>query len=367
MSSVVLEGIRKSFGAKTVVENFSLSVGEGEFVSLLGGSGCGKTTTLRMVAGLETADSGRIILDGQDVAGLSAERRKVGMVFQHYALFPTMTVAKNIGFGLKIAGSSQADMRSRVEEMLTLINLRDHAGHYPWQLSGGQQQRVALARALAAYPRVLLLDEPLSALDAQIRARLGAEIRSIQRKLGITTIYVTHDQEEALSLSDRIVVMNEGRIEQVGSPPEIYNEPASPFVAGFIGTLNLLEATVMEAGAGRLSVEGQEVLASPGLRYRAGEQVRLAIRPEKISLGGEDANGNALRGTVAAVNFLGSVLRLALTLGGQSLCVDVLNKPYVGLPRTGDAIVVRFPPEACMVMARPSPDDAAARKVGGPL
>ena len=351
MSSLQLENVRKRFGAKTVVDGFDLAVSEGEFVSLLGGSGCGKTTTLRIVAGLESADSGNIFIDGQDVAGVPTERRKIGMVFQHYALFPTMSVRKNIGFGLEVAGLPRAEIGSRIDEMLDLIDLHDHAGHYPWQLSGGQQQRVALARALASRPRVLLLDEPLSALDARIRTRLGTDIRAIQRKLRITTIYVTHDQEEALSLSDRVVVMNEGKVEQVGSPAEIYNEPASPFVAGFIGTLNMLDATVLDPEAGMVAVAGQAVEVGAGIGRETGARLRLALRPERIGLAdSEDGALNGLRGTITAASFLGSIVRVTLSIGGQPLCVDVLNADLSGIPREGAGITATFAPEACMIL-----------------
>src|SRR4029450_12617975 len=225
----------------------------------LGPSGCGKTTTLRMVAGFEVPSAGAIRIDGKDITRLRPNQRNVGMVFQSYALFPNMTVADNVAFGLKIAKKSPAEMASRVEEMLKIIKLPDKGGRYPYQLSGGQQQRVALARALAFEPQVLLLDEPLSALDAKIRVGVRHEIRSIQRRLGITTVYVTHDQEEALSLSDRVVVMSEGRMEQVGTPFEIYNFPATPFVASFVGTLSLVPGTVVDSGAGTLTVAGQQI------------------------------------------------------------------------------------------------------------
>ena len=223
MAFLEIDDVHKSFEQQVVVQKFDLAVERGEFVSFLGPSGCGKTTTLRMVAGFETPTSGAIRIDGRDVTGLRPNQRNVGMVFQSYALFPNMTVAENMAFGLKVANRPAAEIGRRVEEMLGLIKLPALGGRYPYQLSGGQQQRVALARALAVKPQVLLLDEPLSALDAKIRVSLREEIRSLQRKLGITTIYVTHDQEEALSMSDRIVVMNEGRIEQVGTPFEIYN------------------------------------------------------------------------------------------------------------------------------------------------
>src|SRR5436189_800030 len=257
MSFLVLEGIQKRFGPAVAVESFNLAAEQGEFVSFLGPSGCGKTTTLRMIAGFEQPTAGTITINGRDVTYTPPNKRDVGMVFQSYALFPNMTVADNIGFGLRIRKRPKDQIKRRVAELLELIHLEGRGDRYPWQLSGGQQQRVALARALAIEPQVLLLDEPLSALDAKIRVALRKEIRSIQRQLGITTVYVTHDQEEALSLSDRVVVMSEGRVEQIGAPASIYNFPATPFVASFVGTLNLLPATVVDSASGRLSVEGQ--------------------------------------------------------------------------------------------------------------
>ena len=232
MAFLQLTNVQKAFGQTVAVRDVNLQVARGEFVSFLGPSGCGKTTTLRMIAGFEHPTSGSIVIDGVEVTGTPANQRNIGMVFQSYALFPNMTVANNIGFGLKVAGKSAQEIKTRVDEMLGLIKLETLGNRYPYQLSGGQQQRVALARALAIRPQLLLLDEPLSALDAKIRVSLRNEIRAIQRKLGITTIYVTHDQEEALSLSDRVVVMNEGRMEQIGAPFEIYNFPQTAFVAG---------------------------------------------------------------------------------------------------------------------------------------
>src|SRR5919199_1176425 len=254
MAFLELSGINKVFSSASApaVESFDLNVERGEFVSFLGPSGCGKTTTLRMIAGFEMPTAGAIRINGADVTFTPPNQRKVGMVFQSYALFPNMTIAENIGFGLKVAKKPAAEIRQRVEEMLKLIHLPQLGSRYPYQLSGGQQQRVALARALAIKPQVLLLDEPLSALDAKIRVSLRNEIRAIQRQLGITTVYVTHDQEEALSLSDRVVVMNEGRIEQIGTPFEIYNFPQTSFVASFVGTLNVIPARVIDPAAGRI-------------------------------------------------------------------------------------------------------------------
>src|SRR5215510_12673934 len=265
MAFLEIQSLRKSFGSNTVVQSFDLAIERGEFISLLGPSGCGKTTVLRMVAGFETPTSGSIRIDGKEIVGLRPNQRKVGMVFQAYALFPNMTVANNVAFGLKVGGKSAAEIGQRVDEMLKMIKLPHLADRYPYQLSGGQQQRVALARALAIKPQVLLLDEPLSALDAKIRVSLREEIKAVQRNLGITTIYVTHDQEEALSMSDRIVVMNEGRVEQIGTPFEIYNFPRTRFVASFVGTLNILRGRVTDAAGGRIVVDDQEISTARGI------------------------------------------------------------------------------------------------------
>ena len=259
-SFLSIQHVKKTFGDLTVVQDFNLDVGTGEFVSFLGPSGCGKTTVLRMVAGFEEPTAGSIVIAGKDVTRLKPNQRNIGMVFQAYALFPNLTVAQNIAFGLKVAGVSKGDAAARVAEMLRLIKLPDLGDRYPFQLSGGQQQRVALARAMAAKPQVLLLDEPLSALDAKVRVSLREEIRAIQKTLGITTIFVTHDQEEALSMSDRIVVMNNGRAEQVGTPFDVYNKPATRFVANFVGTLNVIEGKVTDPAAGRVRVGSSEIV-----------------------------------------------------------------------------------------------------------
>ncbi|HMA33644.1 MAG TPA: ABC transporter ATP-binding protein, partial [Chloroflexia bacterium] len=300
MAFLDLDDVQKRFATTVAVESFTLHVERGEFVSFLGPSGCGKTTTLRMIAGFEMPTAGRIQVAGADITHQPPSRRHIGMVFQSYALFPNMTVAANIGFGLKVARQPAAAIGRRVEEMLKLIHLPALGNRYPYQLSGGQQQRVALARALAIQPQLLLLDEPLSALDAKIRVSLRNEIRAIQRQLGITTIYVTHDQEEALSLSDRVVVMSEGRIEQVGTPFQIYNFPATPFVASFVGTLNVLPAQVLDAATGRLAVEGQEIGTAGALDgARPGDRLQIALRPEILALGVDESGAaNHLRGTI---------------------------------------------------------------------
>jgi putative spermidine/putrescine transport system ATP-binding protein len=322
-----IENLVKAFGTNTVVKGANLSFSKGEFVTLLGPSGCGKTTILRMIAGFERPTSGTILVEGKDISTLPPNQRQIGMVFQAYALFPNMNVEDNVGFGLRIAGMGRDERRVRVEEMLKLIGLGGYGKRFPFELSGGQQQRVALARALAPRPRMLLLDEPLSALDAKIRVSLRQEIRAIQRDLGITTIFVTHDQEEALSISDRIVVMSAGNIEQVGTPFEIYNKPATRFVATFVGQLNTLSARVDDPARRTVSIDGQPVVV-PSLpaNARAGDTVSLTMRPEAVQLANGTARDIVLDGTVADVSFLGSVIRLRVDLGqGSAVHVDTFN------------------------------------------
>jgi len=356
MSFLVLADIRKNYGPQTVVQKFDLNVERGEFVSFLGPSGCGKTTTLRMVAGFEIPTAGSIKIDGKEITRLHPNKRNVGMVFQSYALFPNMTVAENVAFGLKIAKKPAAEIKSRVDEMLNIVKLPHLAGRYPYQLSGGQQQRVALARAIAIKPKVLLLDEPLSALDAKIRVSLREEIRSLQRALGITTIYVTHDQEEALSMSDRIVVMNEGRVEQIGAPFEIYNQPKTRFVASFVGTLNVLKGEVVDSAAGRLRVDGQELIAARSMPpTNAGEPCLLALRPEAatISAGsqtGPDRGLNHMTGTIEEVSFLGSVVRIRVRFKENAISLDTFNNPNAAPPERGAQVTVTFAREDILVL-----------------
>jgi putative spermidine/putrescine transport system ATP-binding protein len=351
MSFLELTGVQKHFGATVAVEDFNLAAERGEFVSFLGPSGCGKTTTLRMIAGFEVPTSGTIVLDGTDITYRPPNRRDVGMVFQSYALFPNMSVGDNVGFGLKVRKRPADQIRKRVQELLDLVHLGDKIGRYPYQLSGGQQQRVALARALAFEPQVLLLDEPLSALDAKIRVTLRHEIRAIQRQLGITTVYVTHDQEEALSLSDRVVVMSDGRIEQIGTPFEVYNFPTTAFVASFVGTLNVLPATVVDPGGGRLSVGGQELRISRPVEARTGSIISLALRPEMVSLGEGPEGSNVLRGSVADVSFLGSIVRIRIRIvEGVLVTLDVFNEPTLVLPQLEEAILISFPAEGPLVL-----------------
>src|SRR5256714_5963593 len=287
MAYLELQDLHRDFGAVKALDGIEIQLGEGEFLSLLGPSGCGKTTALRLVAGFDRPDKGRIVVDGKDVTRVAPNKRDMGMVFQAYSLFPNMTAAQNVEFGLKIRGKDRTDRRKRVDDLLELVGL-GHAGtRYPHQLSGGMQQRVALARALAIEPRVLLLDEPLSALDAKVRVQLREEIRRIQLELGITTLYVTHDQEEALSVSDHVAVMYGGGIEQMGSPAGMYSAPAPPFVPEVIGTMNRLEGTVGEDGAVQHGGTTLHVEAARGRRH--GERGLVLVRPETVEV---SANGH---------------------------------------------------------------------------
>ncbi|MBE0669429.1 MAG: ABC transporter ATP-binding protein [Anaerolineales bacterium] len=351
MSYLSLSNITKQFGDTVVVDDFSLDVEKGEFVSFLGPSGCGKTTTLRMVAGFEMPTAGRITLDGADITEKAPNQRNVGMIFQSYALFPNMTVAQNIGFGLGVRKEPKEMISQRVEEMISLINLENHANKYPYQLSGGQQQRVSLARALAIHPQVLLLDEPLSALDAKIRVSLRAEIRAIQKKLGITAIFVTHDQEEALSISDRIVVMNAGLMEQVGTPFEIYNFPQTQFVANFVGSLNTANAEVSDPVKGLLNVDGVQFITASDIKSRKkGDAIRVSVRPERFSFAFEEKKENVLDCTIENITFLGSVVRIQVKIGEAKFNMDTFNNPFLDLPKIGSKEQVTCSREAVLVL-----------------
>ncbi len=350
-SFLSIQHVKKTFADLTVVQDFNLDVGTGEFISFLGPSGCGKTTVLRMVAGFEEPSSGSIVIAGKDVTRLKPNQRKIGMVFQAYALFPNLTVAQNIAFGLKVAGVPKADSDKRVAEMLELIKLPTFGDRYPYQLSGGQQQRVALARAIAPKPKLLLLDEPLSALDAKVRVSLRDEIRSIQKELGITTVFVTHDQEEALSISDRIVVMYGGKAEQVGTPFEIYNRPATKFVANFVGTLNVLEGTVTDPASGKVKVGTSEVALKGKLNgSKAGDTLSLALRPEAISLGRQPGRDATLGGEISEVSFLGSVIRVRVGVGNETVSLDTFNSPASPPPTVGERAEISFSPEDVLVL-----------------
>jgi len=354
MSYLSISHVSKQFGNAVVVDNFNLDVEKGEFVSFLGPSGCGKTTTLRMVAGFEIPTTGKITVGGDDITNKAPNQRNVGMIFQAYALFPNMTVAQNIGFGLRIRKEPESAVNQRVKEMISLINLEKHADKYPYQLSGGQQQRVALARALANRPQVLLLDEPLSALDAKIRVSLRAEIRAIQKALGITAIFVTHDQEEALSISDRIVVMYDGKVEQVGTPFEIYNFPKTQFVANFVGSLNTAEAEIVDPAEGLLSVDGVQFISSEKMEnLHKGNKVRIAIRPERFSFATDQKKANVVDCTIENITFLGSVVRIQIMIGHTKFNMDTFNNPFLELPKIGDETQVTCSRQAVLILGSP--------------
>jgi putative spermidine/putrescine transport system ATP-binding protein len=342
MAHLTLSNICKQFAGTDAVKDFNLEVEKGEFVSFLGPSGCGKTTTLRMIAGFEIPTTGNVAIDDVDITNKAPNQRNVGMVFQAYALFPNMTVAQNIGYGLRIRKESKSEIKKRVAEMLALIHLEQKGNSYPHQLSGGQQQRV---------PQVLLLDEPLSALDAKIRVSLRAEIRAIQRKLGITAIYVTHDQEEALSISDRIVVMHEGKIEQVGTPFEIYNFPQTAFVASFVGTLNTATAEVVDPAKCLLRIDSVQLETAEGLEDKhKGDQVTIAIRPERFNFIAQERKANILDCQIENITFLGSVVRIQLLIGINRFYMDTFNNPFLELPKLGDKAQITCSREAVLVL-----------------
>ena len=343
MSGLVLEHLTKRFaGAVTAVDDVDLAVRHGTFACLLGPSGCGKTTLLRLIAGLEEPSAGRVILDGEDITRLDAHRRDFGMVFQSLALFPHLTVGENIAYPLRIRGAPKAEQRARVEELLELVHLPGMAGRAISQLSGGQRQRVAIARALARSPRLFLLDEPLSALDAKLREAMQVELRQLQRRLDITTIVVTHDQREAMTMADLVVVMGNGRIRQAGTPLEVYRRPADAFVADFIGSTNLLDA---QADGGGARVPGGMV---PGLALPPGQgKVTISVRPEAVRL--VDPANAGIRGRVTFVRDLGATVETFVACEGA-------NMVAVGTPRDrpdlreGDEVGVLIDPDDCVVL-----------------
>ena len=357
-----VRGLVKSFGAFTALKGVDLDVYKGELVCFLGPSGCGKTTLLRAIAGLDPQTAGNIHIAGRDVSLVPPAARDFGIVFQSYALFPNLTVAANVGYGLVNRRRAKAEIAARVAELLHLVGLADQGAKYPVQLSGGQQQRVALARALATEPKLLLLDEPLSALDARVRVRLRDEIKSLQRRLGVTTILVTHDQEEALAMADRIVVMNHGGIEQVGTPSEIYGRPATPFVADFVGSMTFLDAVAEAPEYVRLGPARLECALLAGTA--AGTPVRLGIRPEEVQVRGIDASvANRLAVRVASLDYLGSFCRATLELDGVpgvSLIADLSTNAMRDLAiATGQAIVVALPAGALRVFPAATAPSAA--------
>jgi len=347
-----LENLTKRYGSLTAVDRVNLEIEEGEFICFLGPSGCGKTTVLRMITGFETVTEGNVIFDGKVINHLIPQKREFGIVFQSYALFPNMTVEENIAFGLKMRKMSKQAIAQRVDQMLDLVGLRDWRHLLPAQLSGGQQQRVALVRALAPDPKVLLLDEPLSALDAKIRVRLRAEIKRFQQELKKTMIYVTHDQEEALSIADRVVVMEKGQFRQVGRPIDIYKCPNSDFVADFVGTSNFFKGWRTD---NRVKTKRWEfTIAQTGATKS--EKVVLAIRPEKIEVfrPGEPTQhltlSNLIPGRIDVVTFLGAAVRLVVNVDGEEVISDVIEKAFEqrGL-KQGDDILLYFPPESFLV------------------
>jgi putative spermidine/putrescine transport system ATP-binding protein len=315
MARVTLEDLGKSFGGQNVIDHVSLDIKEGEFLTFLGPSGCGKTTTLRIVAGFVAPDKGRVMFDGTDMTNTPTQKRRLGMVFQDYALFPHLNVADNIGFALRAGRMAKGDISKRVRELLALIRLPAVAERFPLELSGGQQQRVAIARALAHTPAVLLMDEPLGALDLKLREAMQHELAVIQQKLGITTIYVTHDQEEALSLSDRVALMRRGKIEQLGTPREIYGNPATPFSAFFLGKINFLSGKLVDQQSGIYRISTSKgILLSPvkeGRRFSCGDQVSVAVRPEHLRLesAGHQDGSNVVTGGVVRQKFTGKIVQ----------------------------------------------------------
>jgi iron(III) transport system ATP-binding protein len=353
--AVALDGIAKKFGQFIALRSITLSVDQGEFVCFLGPSGCGKTTLLRIIAGLEPQNLGAVMMAGRDVSGLPPKLRNYGIVFQSYALFPNLSVARNIAYGIESRKTPKADVDRRVDQLLALVGLEGHKHKYPAQLSGGEQQRVALARALAPSPALLLLDEPLSALDARVRQSLRREVRDLQRRLGITTIMVTHDQEEALAMADRIVVMNHGVVEQVGTPVEVYTRPRSPFVARFVGQMNFIPATACEE-PGRVRVGDTQLRHLAREPLAPGTPVTLAIRPEEILVDAVTMPGeNRLLTRVRAVQFLGPFTRLSLTLPGAAggiLECDVAANAFSELRTAeGAELALGLRPEALRVFA----------------
>jgi spermidine/putrescine ABC transporter ATP-binding subunit len=360
-NTVQLDHVTKTFpGGITAVDNLSLIVREGEFVTLLGPSGCGKTTTLRMIAGFEEPDSGRVFLDGDDVTDLPPYRRKVNTVFQDYALFPHMSVAQNVGYGLRVAGTPREEIGKRVDEALRLVDLLDKKFVRPAALSGGQKQRVGLARALIRNPQVLLLDEPLSALDVKLRDAMQVELKHLHQKLGITFLLVTHDQKEALILSDRVVVMDSGRIVQAGTPSELYDRPATPYVANFIGVSNFIHARVTRVGGATIETEANGVgftvrTDGSGAMPGAGDAVLLSVRPEKAQVltnggAGAPADTNRIAGRVVDHLFQGNIVRLGIDIGQKlPFLVDIQLNLGLGdssLPQPGSSVTLAVHPSS---------------------
>jgi len=349
--AISIQGVSKAFGDVRAVDDVSLEIAEGEFITLLGPSGCGKTTTMRMIAGFEEPDTGTILLRGTDVVGVPPNRREVNMCFQHYALFPHMTVGDNIAYGLKLKKVPKDERTRRVGEMLDLVGLAGYDKRKPSQLSGGQQQRIALARALVNRPAALLLDEPLGALDVKLRKQMQLELKRIQHELGTTFVYVTHDQEEALSMSDRIAVMNQGVIEQLGPPRQIYEHPETPFVADFVGVLNAVEFRADEVSGEdivmRVSDRERIVVPRAGVDVGQGTDLLVAVRPERIWLRSEDvefeAHESRLTGTIAQVVYLGTLTQFHVeTTLNRRLIVHELSDASLSEAQAGDKVTLTW-------------------------
>lgn len=338
-----LDNVTKSFGETDVLNGISLDIQRGEFITLLGPSGCGKTTTLRIVAGLEQPDRGRVVLEGQDVTALPPNRRDVNTVFQNYALFPHMNVEANIGYSLRLRKVDKKEIHARVAESLALVQLEGYEKRMPSELSGGQRQRVAIARSVINRPKVLLLDEPLGALDLQLRHQMQVELKRLQKHLGITFIYITHDQEEALNMSDRIAVMRDGRFEQIGSPSDVYDHPRTSYVAQFVGSANIItgQVTAVSGGVATFGTpDGSGCVQAPG--YAPGQSVTVAVRSEQLQLLTQDPGGCALRVVVKEKNFAGGLLRIIVALSdGREL---VSSRHGIDSPLTpGDCVWVSWP------------------------
>jgi spermidine/putrescine transport system ATP-binding protein len=356
-AAIGLVGVSKRFGTHAAVDDVSLEIGESEFFSLLGPSGCGKTTTLRMVAGFELPDTGRIVLKGNDVTEVPANRRPVNMVFQQYALFPHMSVYDNVAFGLKVKHVPRSEHRERVAEMLRVVSLEGLDRRRARQLSGGQQQRVALARALVNRPAALLLDEPLGALDVKLRKQMQLELKRIQNTLGTTFVYVTHDQEEALAMSDRIAVMNGGRVEQTGSPREIYERPSTAFVADFIGSLNALDLRIDEL-VGENAVmrigENERIVVPVGTGHRPGETLRVAVRPERVHIDTAGSprldGGSRLEGTIAEIVFLGMYTQFHVDTRAGALVSHRLADESLTPLEPGSRVTLSWEPEQASLL-----------------
>ena len=352
---LALDGIVKRYGDVPALGPVSFTVEEGEFLTLLGPSGCGKTTTLHVIAGLLEPDGGRLLMRGDDVTALPTDKRGMGVVFQNYALFPHKTVEENIGFGLRMRRVPKPQIRERVREMLDVVGLPGVEARYPRQLSGGQRQRVALARAMVIHPPVLLLDEPLSNLDALLRKQMRSELRAIQRRIGITAIYVTHDQDEAFEMSDRVILLNQGRIEQIGSPERLYDRPETRFAAEFIGDANLIEGEVVETddGIARVRAAGAGTIPAnaAGSGFEVGSPVYLVVRPERIRLSAQAPDGAALAATITDRVFTGENVRITVATegGAEFRCIKPSLPMYRGMQR-GDRVWAL--PEECHAISR---------------